>query len=284
MDLIQIFTPDLKTVFNHSTGPEAFTYAIIDELDPVMEFLNRHLSISDSDSVKWILLELTANAVAAPVCYLLGRKTGLTREEMLSVMETSALWPDLGKRNFSGSSQDSVSRMEKMLGISIPQWLSMKLKDRISLVGLSTENSWVSISLNISTADKLFEIIVQSEYPILDGDVEEIRCRFESPDEISSRVREERTAFEDEEGIYHMPSFTGGGGMGLLACIRLAEKKTSIWITFHRMVKSREYVSESATIRLDRNQPFFGYCFLPVIPSITPVSRDIITAASTAHQ
>ena len=100
MDLIQIFTPDLKTVFNHSTGPEAFTYAIIDELDPVMEFLNRHLSISDSDSVKWILLELTANAVAAPVCYLLGRKTGLTREEMLSVMGTSALWPDLSKKFF----------------------------------------------------------------------------------------------------------------------------------------------------------------------------------------
>ena len=63
MDLTQDFFPDLKTVFNHSTDPEAFTMAILGELDPVMEFLSCHLAISDQDSVKWILLELTSNAV-----------------------------------------------------------------------------------------------------------------------------------------------------------------------------------------------------------------------------
>ncbi len=225
MDLTQDFCPDLTTVFNHSTDPEDFTYAIIDELDPVMKFLNRHLSISDDDGVKWILMELTANAVTAPVSYLLGRKTGLTREEMLSAFGTSALWPDFSTRNSSRSSQDSVIRIEKVLGVSIPEWLSMNLIDRINRLGLECRSNWVCITASISTADKRFEIVVQSGYPHLRGDIEEIQCRFESPDEISSRIREERTAFEDEEGIYHMPSFTGGGGMGLLACIRLAEEK-----------------------------------------------------------
>lgn len=225
MSLKMEFYPDLKTIFNHSTGPEAFTYAIIDELDPVMEFLNSHLSISDDDSVKWILLELTANAVAAPACYLLGTETGLSREEMLSVIGTSVIWPDTGKCDSSGASQEFVIRMEKVLGVSISQWLSMNLKDRIGLLGLESRNSWVSIIASISTEDARFEIVVQSEYPPLRGDIEEIRCRFESPDETSSRIQKERTPFEDEEGIYHMPSFTGGGGMGLLACIRLAEKK-----------------------------------------------------------
>jgi hypothetical protein len=190
-----------------------------------MEYLNTHISISDDESVKWILLELTANAITAPVCYLLGTKTGFTREEMLSVIGTSVIWPDTGKCNSSGASRKLVIRMEEVLGVSIPQWLSMNLKDRISRLGLESRSSWVSITASIGTEDANFEIVVQSDYPPLRGDIEEILCRFESPDETSSRIQKERVPFEDKEGIYHMPSFTGGGGMGLLACIRLAEKK-----------------------------------------------------------
>jgi len=225
MVLRQEFHPNLKTIFNNSSGPETFTYAIIDELDPVIEFLNRHLSLSDDDSIKWILMELTANAVTAPFSYTLGREAGLTRDEMLSAIGTSALWPDSSMRISSRSSQDSTIRLEKVLGVSIPEWLSMKLKDRMDLLGLTPRSSSVSITASISTEDARFEIVVQSEYPPLRGDIEEIRCRFESTDETFSRIQKERIPFEDEEGIYHMPSFTGGGGMGLLACIRLAKEK-----------------------------------------------------------
>lgn len=225
MDLIQVFYPNLTNTFNNASGPEAFYYSIVDEIDPVMEFLNEHLSISDDETVKGILLELTSNAVTAPIGYTLGRETGLTRDEMLCAIGTSVLWPDLSSRISPVSSQDSVLRMQGVLGVSIPQWLSMNLIDRVSLAGLTFESRWVSITAQISITDERFEIVIQSEYPLLSGDIEEIHCRFETPEEISSRVREERTAFEDEEGIYHMPSFTGGGGMGLLACIRLAEEK-----------------------------------------------------------
>ncbi len=224
MILKQVFCPDLMTIFDNSSGPEAFTYAIINELEPVMEFLNGHLSISDDESVKWILMELTANAVTAPICYTLGRETGLTRDEMLSAIGTSALWPDLSTRNLSGSSQESVVCIEQVLGISIPEWLSIHLKDRISLLGLTPERNWVQIKVDIDTQQNCFSLSVVSAFPPLKQDVEAIRCRFETPDETTNRIREERTAFEDKDGIYHMPSFTGGGGMGLLACIRLAEK------------------------------------------------------------
>ncbi len=225
MDLTQDFCPDLKTVFKHSTDPEAFTMAILGELDPVMEFLSCHLAISDQDSVKWILLELTSNAVTTPIGYTLGSETGLTRDEMFSAIGTSALWPDLSMRNSFRSAQESVIRIEQFLGISIPEWLSMQVKDRINFLGLTPESNWVQISAKIDVQRKGFCISVVSAFPPLKGDIEAIRYRFESTDETSRRIREERKPFEDKERIYHMPSFTGGGGMGLLACIHLAEEK-----------------------------------------------------------
>ncbi|MCK5115406.1 MAG: hypothetical protein KAR44_02330 [Candidatus Aegiribacteria sp.] len=225
MYLTQDFCPDLKTVFNHSTNPEAFAMAILGELDPVMEFLSCHLVISDQDNVKWILMELTANAVTTPIGYMLGRETGLTRDEMLSAIGTSALWPDLSMRNSFRSSQESVIRIEQFLRISIPEWLSRQVKDRIIFLGLTPASNWVQISVRIDVQRKSFCISVVSAFPPLKGDIEAIRCRFESTDETSRRIREERKPFEDKEGIYHMPSFTGGGGMGLLACIHLAEEK-----------------------------------------------------------
>ena len=224
MILKQVFYPDLVTVFNKSSGPESFTYAIIDELNPVMEFLKGHLFVSDDESVKWILMELTANAVTAPISYTLGRETGFTRDEMLSAIGTSALWPDLSTRNLSGSSKESVIRIEQVLGISIPQWLSMQLKDRIKLLGLTPVSNWVQITANIDVQQNSYNLSVVSAFPPLKGDIETIRCRFKTPDEITNKIRKERAAFEDKEGIYHMPSFTGGGGMGLLACIRLARE------------------------------------------------------------
>ncbi|RKZ10157.1 hypothetical protein DRQ25_03895 [Candidatus Fermentibacteria bacterium] len=225
MVLKQVFYPNLTTVFDNSSGPEAFTFALIDELVPVIEFLKGHLSVSDDESVKWILMELTANAATAPISYTLGRETGLTRDEMLTAIGTSALWPDLSARSLSGSSQESVVCIEQVLGISIPEWLSLRLKDRICLLGLTPESNWVQIRVDIDVQQDCFSLSVVTSFPPLKEDIEAIRCRFETPDETTCRIRKERAAFEDEEGIYHMPSFTGGGGMGLLACIRLAEKK-----------------------------------------------------------
>ncbi|MCD4774665.1 MAG: hypothetical protein K8S15_01275 [Candidatus Aegiribacteria sp.] len=221
----QEFYPDLETILNRGSGPEAFTMAILGELDPIMEFLCSHLPISHEESVKWILMELTANAITAPISYLLGTKTGLTRDEMLSAIGTSAVWPDSGKENSSSASEEFIIRMEKVLGVSISQWLSMNLTARIGQLVKTSGSSWVSITVYISTAYERFEIVVQSEYPPLRGDIEGIRCCFNSSDETSIRIRKERKPFEDKDGIYHMPSFTGGGGMGLLACIRLAEEK-----------------------------------------------------------
>lgn len=225
MDLIQVFNPNLTNTFNNASGPAAFYYSIVDEIDPVMKFLNEHLSISDDETVKGILLELTSNAVTAPIGYTLGRETGLTRDEMFSAIGTSVLWPDLSMRNSSRSSPESLIRIEQLLGISIPEWLSMQLKDRINLLGLTPMSNWVQITANIDVQQNCYSLSVVSAFPALKGDIEAIRYRFESTDEASRWIGKERKSFEDEDGIYHMPSFTGGGGMGLIWCIRLAEEK-----------------------------------------------------------
>ena len=225
MDLILVFYPNLTNTFNNASGPEAFYYSIVDEIDPVMEFLNEHLSISDDETVKGILLELTSNAVTAPIGYTLGRETGLTRDEMLCAIGTSVLWPDLSMRNSSRSSHESLIRIEQLLGINIPEWLSMQLKDRINLLGLTPMSNWVQITATIDVQQNCYSLSVVSAFPPLKGDIEAIRYRFESTDEASTWIGKERKSFEDEEGIYHMPSFTGGGGMGLIWCIRLADEK-----------------------------------------------------------
>ncbi|MCD4701698.1 MAG: hypothetical protein K8S24_07560 [Candidatus Aegiribacteria sp.] len=208
MDLIQVFNPNLTNTFNNASGPAAFYYSIVDEIDPVMKFLNEHLSISDDETVKGILLELTSNAVTAPIGYTLGRETGLTRDEMFSAIGTSVLWPDLSMRNSSRSSPESLIRIEQLLGISIPEWLSMQLKDRINLLGLTPMSNWVQITANIDVQQNCYSLSVVSAFPALKGDIEAIRYRFESTDEASIRIRNERKPFEDKDGIYHMPSFT----------------------------------------------------------------------------
>jgi hypothetical protein len=178
-----------------------------------------------------MLLELTANAIAAPISSTLGRKTGLSRDEMLCAIGTSSLWPDLSMRNTSGSTQDSVTRIQEVLGVSIPQWLRMQLNDRMNLVGLTPITNWVQIRADIDSQQNYYNLSVVSGFPPLQGDIEAIRIRFKSTDETSRRIENERKLFEDAEGIYHMPSFTGGGGMGLLHCIWLA-KKNALYLDY----------------------------------------------------
>jgi len=170
-------------------------------------------------------MELTGNAISAPIGYRLGEGTHLPRRELLSAIGTSAVWPDINLRKQCESSMSGVIRIEKLLGCSIDHWLSMILKDRICYLGLDPITNWVSVTVLINSANTEFMITVQSKYPPLEGDIQEILQRFKSPLELCTRVREERSSFEDKEGIYHMPTFTGGGGMGLLECMRIAAEK-----------------------------------------------------------
>jgi len=167
-------------------------------------------------------MELTSNAIFAAAGYLLGRRTGLSRKDMLEAIGTSTVWPDLSRRKTPLSSFEPVYSIEKAFGLSVPEWLSMSLKARILSLGLSPDKSWVRIKVHCDTECQHFNVQVRSEYPALEADVAEVRCRFESTGTTSERILNERKPFEDEDGIYHMPSFTGGGGMGLLECIRLS--------------------------------------------------------------
>jgi len=51
-----------------------------------------------------------------------------------------------------------------------------------------------------------------------------IRRVFSDPTRSRKEVLQLRRAHTDREGMYHIPSFSGGGGLGLLECIRLARE------------------------------------------------------------
>jgi hypothetical protein len=225
------FYPEINKVFRCASGPEPFTKALLRELEPVMQFLSSSMPLTGESTIKWILMELASNAVSASTGYLLGKMTGLSRNEMLQAIGTSVVWPDLTRRNKSAASAESTELIEEALGLTIPQWLSMGLRERILRLGLSPEKNWVKIVVNCNTEHYHFNIQVRSEYPSLKEDADEVRCRFESAAAISERILKEHKPFEDEDGIYHMPSFTGGGGMGLLECIRLSEN-SSLYLNY----------------------------------------------------
>jgi len=92
---------------------------LLGKLDPVMLFLSSHIRLTCEDTIKWMLMELTSNAIFAAAGYLLGRRTGLSRKDMLEAIGTSTVWPDLSRRKTPLSSFEPVYSIEKAFGLSV---------------------------------------------------------------------------------------------------------------------------------------------------------------------
>jgi hypothetical protein len=217
---------DLQTLVEAgSTGdPERLFRAVENELEPVVDHLRRHNPPPDLDKLRWILIELVSNSLTAPLGKALGERTGLTRRQLLDAFGTSVLWPHPSGNRIARTEPSGVrGQLEAAVGSSVGEFLKLPLCEKLKVLGISLSEEWLRVVVRVGEARSDFEILVQSDHGPSDDDHREILKRFEDYAGERNKVIELRKTHEDGNGICPIPSFTGGGGAGLIVCIQAAK-------------------------------------------------------------
>ncbi len=215
---------DLSNVLQDAWNPhpDEVVRAINEELNPAISFLESRAGGRKIDAVRWILMELATNAVNALFSHALIERTGASREELLSVFKANPLWGDAClKRLESHPVNPMGARVEQALGMRLSEFLRLSQAGKFRQAGVFDFPHGITVACRIP-GDGSFEVDVASPVPPSPGDLREVAARFERYEETKALVIERRAGTRDQDGMYWLPSFTGGGGMGLLACIAKA--------------------------------------------------------------
>lgn len=214
------FLPDLTAVIRAASNedPALIVYAINSQLEPVVDRALSSGAEVEREVLLWILMEITLNAVNARIGAGLVETTGYVREKLLEVFGVNILYPD-SSADSKDSSVPEATVVAGRLGMDIPRFVKLSLSGKFSALGVITSPGWVTIDTEVSGSPSGFSILVRSEDPIVDEDHEAILWRYRDPVAARREILEKRKPWGDDEGIFRMPSFTGGGGVGLLACI-----------------------------------------------------------------
>jgi len=219
------FVPVIHEIVGAASNedPALFVYAVNDQLDPVVGIAGSTGSSVDLEKLRRILMELVSNAINARLGNRLMKLTGFTREKLLGVFGVNILYPDDAVDRMDYSNPDARS-LEIALGMPIPLFVKLSLKERFTALGVDPEDNWVYLDVLCGDSGS-FRILVGSSDQVCEEDLREILRRFEKLETTKSEIRVERAAYEDDMGIFRMPSFTGGGGFGLVWCIEVARNE-----------------------------------------------------------
>jgi hypothetical protein len=215
--------PGIQTVLRSTEGlePDTFVEAIHRELDPVIEFLSTGEPEADLEQVRWMLMELTANAILARLGRVLVERTGFSRNALLGALGVNPVWGPEDPEAHEFDEADPVLRsIEEVVGCSIREYLRLPLAEKFETLGTHEHPGWVRLRVSFREETGDFEIFVESDGAPLPEDAEEITRRFTDFECVLAEVKAQAKAYRDAQGRVFRPSFTGGGGMGLLACIR----------------------------------------------------------------
>lgn len=221
------FALDLRALVGagSSGDPERLFRAIEAELEPVVEHLHRNNPPVDLDRLTWILIELVTNSLTAPLGKILAAKTGLPRQELLDAFGTNVLWPHPSPDRIGRTASSAVrQRLGSSVGCSADQFVRLPLREKFRILGIALDEGWLRVIFRSGEPKGDFEMLVESDYGPSDDDHREILRRFDEYDSERAKIVELRKNHADPEGTYHIPSFTGGGGAGLLMCIRTANE------------------------------------------------------------
>jgi hypothetical protein len=213
--------PDIAALLADADGPEPYTLALIEQLRPITEMLTGSSpgwSAEDIGTIGWIAMELVSNAIAAALGIALGDATGLPRKDLLEVLGTSAIWPGPENLHRPAGSREAHNAFRLTVGMEPEDWLRLPVAERFRSIGIRPEAGWVTVSCVVNPESGELGLLVSSLKPPLEGDLVEILGRLTDPDSSRVRISAIREPHRDQDGIYHMPSFTGGGGMGLILC------------------------------------------------------------------
>ncbi len=219
------FLPEIHEITEAASNedPALFVYAVHDQLDPVVALVGSTGSSVDLEKLRRILMELVSNAVNARLGSRLMKLTGFTRERLLGVFGVNILYPDDSVDRMDYSNPDARA-LETALGMPIPLFVRLPLKEKFTALEVDPEDNWVYLDVLCNDSGS-FRVLVGSFDHVCEEDLREILRRFEKLETTKSEILVERAAYEDEMGIFRMPSFTGGGGFGLVWCIEVARNE-----------------------------------------------------------
>ncbi len=204
--------------------PEEVFHAITTELHPVLSCLRAHHHRQECELILWILTELITNAVNALFSAALITKTHLSRNILLTVFQVNPLHGEVALRRLSPSPSEAVVRtIEHGLGMRIPTFLRLPHRDKFTHVGVWDAPHDILVQYARDDAVPAWACQVESSVPPTRDDVKEIRARIHRYDTTLNAIHEQRRDLKSSDGCYWLPSLTGGGGMGLLACLRKAQ-------------------------------------------------------------
>jgi len=219
------FVPEIREIVEVASNedPALFVYAVHDQLAPVVKMAASTGSSVDLEKLRRILMELVSNAINARLGNKLTKLTGFTRDELLDVFGVNILYPDDTVDSMDYSNPDARA-LETALGMPIPLFVRLSLKGKFTALGVDPEDNWVYLDVLFDDSGS-FRILVGSFDHVCEEDLREILRRFEKLETTKSEIRRERASYEDDMGIFRMPSFTGGGGFGLVWCIEVARNE-----------------------------------------------------------
>jgi hypothetical protein len=218
------FRPELVRAVEaaDNSDPSRVVAALNVILGPAVEAAGGGLSPESRETLLWILMEITLNAINSRVGKGLSETTGMGRGELLDIIGVNVLYPD-GSADRADYSGPGAVELAGKLDMGIPEFVRLSLEEKLAVLGTGTSPGWVTLE-TVSYGGGRFSVTVLSDDPVSDDDHREILRRFVDPVPARQEVQEENRHWEDGEGIFRMPSFTGGGGMGLLECIRQASE------------------------------------------------------------
>lgn len=220
-----LLRPDLTALFTAlPPGPEGFTLALLAETRLVAEFVCGATGTGGPgpETLAWMIMELVSNSISSALGSALGRATGLSRERMLQVFGTSVIWPGEEAIRSPGGTEEDERKLEEALGMGIGAWLDLPALEKFRNLGLLPGEGWVTVHALSDPERMSISVSVRSSHLPLAGDMEVIRHILGSPENSKREILELRKRHTCSSGMYHIPSFTGGGGMGLLECARLS--------------------------------------------------------------
>ncbi len=115
-----------------------------------------------------------------------------------------------------------MQRVEQRLSMSLERFLSLPQRQKFASVGVFEAPHQILVRCHVAVSTRQVVCDVCSPLPPTDEDLREILVRFQHPEATVHTIQRQRAHRQDADGCYWLPSLTGGGGMGLLACLRKA--------------------------------------------------------------
>jgi hypothetical protein len=204
--------------------PEEVFRAISSELRPVPTFLAaNHVAQECATTIHWICIELVTNAVNALFSHALIAKTGMSRNALLTVFAANPLWGEVALNHVKAQPSGTLMQVvEQRLSMPLEPFLTLPQKQKFASVGVFEAPHQIVVRCDVVSSTQHVVCDVRSPLPPTDEDLHEILARFHEPDATARTIQRQRAHRQDADGCYWLPSLTGGGGMGLLACLRKA--------------------------------------------------------------